>query len=54
MKLLRLITSDTNFDFLSFKKIAFIFSYVIILWTVITLLINNLNYGIDFNCGIFF
>ena len=40
MKLLRLIPSDTNFDFLRFKKIAFIFSTIIIIGTFISLLIN--------------
>ena len=52
MKLLRLIPNDTNFDFLRFKKIAFIFSTIIIIGTFISLLINNLNYGIDFKGGI--
>ena len=52
MKLLRLIPGDTNFDFLRFKKIAFIFSTIIIIGTFISLLINNLNYGIDFKGGI--
>ena len=51
MKLLRLIPNDTNFDFLRFKKIAFIFSTIIIIGTFISLLINNLNYGIDFKGG---
>ena len=52
MKLLRLIPSDTNFDFLRFKKVAFIFSTVIILGTFVSLFVNNLNYGIDFKGGI--
>ena len=52
MKLLRLIPSNTNFDFLRFKKIAFIFSAIIILGTFVSLLINSLNYGIDFKGGI--
>ena len=52
MKLLRLIPSNTNFDFLRFKKIAFIFSAIIILGTFVSLLVNNLNYGIDFKGGI--
>ena len=51
MKLLRLIPINTNFDFLRFKKIAFIFSAIIILGTFVSLLINNLNYGIDFKGG---
>ena len=52
MKLIRLIPSNTNFDFLKFKKIAFLFSSLIILVTLLSLLFNSLNYGIDFKGGI--
>ena len=52
MKLLRLISPNTNFDFLHYKKIAFIFSSIIIIGTFLSLFINNLNYGIDFKGGI--
>ena len=52
MKLLRLIPSDTNIDFLSIKKFAFLFSILIISGTFISLFFNNLNYGIDFKGGI--
>ena len=52
MKLLRLIPPNTNFDFLHYKKIAFLFSTVIIIGTFLSLFINNLNYGIDFKGGI--
>ena len=52
MKLLRLIPSDTNIDFLKFKKFAFLFSLLIILGTIFSLLFNSLNYGIDFKGGI--
>lgn len=52
MKLLRLIPSDTNIDFLSIKKFAFLFSILIISGTFISLFLNNLNYGIDFKGGI--
>ena len=52
MKLIRLIPSNTNFDFLKFKKIAFLFSSLIILGTLLSLLLNSLNYGIDFKGGI--
>ena len=52
MKYLRLIPSDTNFNFLKFKKIAFVFSSLIILGSLFSLLFNNLNYGIDFKGGI--
>ena len=52
MKLLRLIPSDTNFDFLKLKKIAFLFSLIILLGTSFSLLFNSLNYGIDFKGGI--
>ena len=52
MKLLRLIPSDTDIDFLSIKKFAFLFSILIISGTFISLFLNNLNYGIDFKGGI--
>ncbi|MDC6453245.1 protein translocase subunit SecF [Alphaproteobacteria bacterium] len=52
MKLLRLIPSNTNIDFLSIKKFAFLFSILIILGTFLSLFFNNLNYGIDFKGGI--
>ena len=52
MKLLRLIPSNTNIDFLSIKKFAFLFSILIISGTFISLFLNNLNYGIDFKGGI--
>ena len=52
MKLLRLIPSSTNIDFLSIKKFAFLFSILIISGTFISLFLNNLNYGIDFKGGI--
>ncbi|MDA9170794.1 protein translocase subunit SecF [Alphaproteobacteria bacterium] len=52
MKLIRLIPSNTNFDFLRFKKVAFLFSSLIILGTLLSLLLNSLNYGIDFKGGI--
>ena len=52
MKLLRLIPSDTDIDFLSIKKFAFLFSILIVSGTFISLFLNNLNYGIDFKGGI--
>ena len=52
MKYLRLIPSDTNIDFLKYKKFAFIFSLLILLGTILSLLFNSLNYGIDFKGGI--
>ena len=52
MKLLRLIPSNTNIDFLSIKKFAFLFSILIISGTFVSLFFNNLNYGIDFKGGI--
>ena len=52
MKLLRLIPSNTNIDFLSIKKFAFLFSILVILGTFLSLFFNNLNYGIDFKGGI--
>ena len=52
MKLLRLIPNNTNFDFLRIKLIAFLFSLIILSGTFISLIVNNLNYGIDFKGGI--
>ena len=52
MKLLRLIPNNTNFDFLRIKVIAFIFSLIVLSSTFISLIVNNLNYGIDFKGGI--
>ena len=52
MKLLRLIPSKTNIDFLSIKKFAFLFSILVISGTFLSLFLNNLNYGIDFKGGI--
>jgi len=52
MKLLQLIPSNTNIDFLSIKKFAFLFSILIISGTFLSLFFNNLNYGIDFKGGI--
>ena len=52
MKYLRLIPSDTNIDFLKYKKFAFLFSLLILLGTVLSLFFNSLNYGIDFKGGI--
>ncbi|MDC1023020.1 protein translocase subunit SecF [Alphaproteobacteria bacterium] len=52
MKLLRLIPSNTNFDFLKFRNFAFVFSIIIIGCTFLSLFINSLNYGIDFKGGI--
>ena len=52
MKLLRLIPNNTNFDFFFIKIIAFFFSLIILSGTFISLIFNNLNYGIDFKGGI--
>ncbi len=52
MKLLRLLPNNTNFDFLRIKVFAFFFSLIILSGTFISLIVNNLNYGIDFKGGI--
>ena len=52
MKLLRLIPNNTNFDFLRIKVIAFLFSFIILTGSFVSLMVNNLNYGIDFKGGI--
>ena len=52
MILLKLIPNNTNFDFLRVKIIAFFFSLIILSGTFASLIVNNLNYGIDFKGGI--
>ena len=52
MKLLKLIPNNTNFDFLRIKVFAFFFSLMILSGTITSLIVNNLNYGIDFKGGI--
>src|SRR5690606_29370525 len=43
--------TNMNFDFIGKKKIAYIFTSITMLACVATLIINGLNYGIDFTCG---
>lgn len=52
MKLLRMLPSDTKFDFISKKIAFFILSAVLLIGSVGLFLTQGLNYGIDFKGGI--
>jgi len=45
------VLSDTNFDFISARKKAYIFSSILILISLGSLFTKGLNYGIDFTGG---
>ena len=48
----KIFSEKPNFNFLKFKKIAFIFSFILILTSVFSLISNGLNFGIDFKGGL--
>ncbi|MEM8914959.1 MAG: protein translocase subunit SecF [Pseudomonadota bacterium] len=52
MKPIRIIPQVTNVDFISWHKIAFVVSLVLILASVALLVARGLNFGIDFRGGI--
>lgn len=52
MKLFSFLTKDTNINFLSKRKIAFVFSALLVIASFVELGVNGLNYGIDFSGGI--
>ena len=47
-----IISQDLNIDFLKFKFIALLFSFVLLIITFSSLFLNGLNLGIDFKGGI--
>ncbi len=49
--LLKLVPSDTNIDFIGFRKIAYVVSLLMILGTLFLLTTRGLNLGIDFTGG---
>lgn len=51
MRHLRLVPEKTNIQFISRRNIAFMFSAVLILGSLILLLVQGLNFGIDFRGG---
>ncbi len=50
--LLRLIPQETNVNFLGMRKIAAVFSILLIIGSIALFAVNSLNYGIDFEGGI--
>lgn len=49
--LLKLVPSDTNVDFIGFRKIAYIVSLFIVVGSLAMLFVRGLNLGIDFTGG---
>ena len=49
---IRLIPTKTNFDFISYKSVAFAFSIFISIAAILMLFIKGLNLGVDFSGGI--
>ena len=52
LKPLRLVPANTDFDFVGLRKIAFAFSALLILGSILSYAISGLNFGIDFRGGI--
>ncbi len=50
--LMKLITKDTNFDFVGKRRIAYIFSAILVIASINEVAFKGLNYGIDFSGGI--
>ena len=48
---MQLLKEKTNFNFMSKRKIAAVFSMLLILASIGSLVIQGLNFGIDFTCG---
>ncbi len=49
--LLKLVPSDTNIDFIGFRKVAYVFSLIIVVGSIFLLATRGLNLGIDFTGG---
>ena len=52
MKGFNFIPYNTNINFIRYRIIFFLFSFLMVLISIISLLYNGLNYGIDFNGGV--
>ena len=52
LKPLRLVPANTDFDFVGLRKIAFAFSALLILGSILSYAISGLKFGIDFRGGI--
>ena len=50
--LLRLVPEDTNIKFLAMRKVALVFSTLLIIGSLGLFAVNGLNLGIDFKGGI--
>ena len=51
-KFIGFITRDTNFDFVGKRKYAYVFSAFLAVVSIASLLIQSLNFGIDFRGGV--
>ena len=51
MKTIKLIKHNTNIQFLKFKKATLIMSITICFFSIFSLFLNGLNFGIDFKGG---
>lgn len=48
---MRFLSGKTNFDFMSQRRIALIFSSILIIASITSLAVKGLNYGLDFTGG---
>lgn len=51
MKGLRLVPEETDFNFIGFRKVAFVLSLIVLLGSVVLTAKDGLNFGIDFTGG---
>ena len=51
MELYKLIPHDTKIDFVSKRKLVFVFSIIMTLGSIIAFVFHGLNYGVDFRGG---
>lgn len=52
IKILRFLTKETNFDFISKKRYAYLFSIILVIASIFSVFTQKLNWGIDFSGGI--
>ena len=52
MRTLKLVPANTKIDFVGKRKIAFVFSTILVAVSIIVFLVQGLNFGIDFRGGI--
>ena len=50
--ILRIIKKTPNINFLKYKKMFFLFSFILAFLSIIFLYFKGLNYGIDFKGGV--